>query len=193
MTKAELVTETCEYLKESNIRKPVAVPKQRFTITDDEGHGRTFTVKGKEKNVLYTANDVRNILNALIEITLDTVKHGGYIYIPRIGTLKVCYRKERKVRIPNSRQWKLVPARYVPKIDFVTAIKDAARVYEAYLIEQGVPLCEEKPKRKRGRPKKDAEIEREDRVDKFGIPEQTVYDMYELDQDMIDEDDEDVT
>lgn len=154
MTKGELISKTCEVLRESGKRKIVHVPKQHFTITDEEGHGRVFTVKGKDKTTLYTLDDIRNVFNAIISIVMDTVKHGESVYVPGIGTLKIHYREARKVRVPGTTKWKEVPAHYVPKLDCAWALKEAAKIYETYVIEKGDPLKEETPKRGRGRPKK---------------------------------------
>lgn len=154
MNKSELVSAVYNYLKDAEIKKPVTVPKSQFTITDDEGHVRHFAVKRRDKEVLYSPDDVKHIVNAMIDIVLDTMKHGESISIPKIGTLHIHYREARKVRIPGSRQWKDVPAHYVPKIEFAAAIKESARIYEAYMIENGDPLFQPKEKRGRGRPRK---------------------------------------
>lgn len=153
MTKAELIDAVYTLLKESNIRKPVAVPKQQFTITDDEGNSRMFTVKRKDREALYTMVDVRNIINMMINVIVDSMQHGIPIYLPRIGTLCVQYREASKVRIPGSRQWADIPAHYVPKMNFSEAMRDAARIYEAYISENAPPEAPTKPKRGRGRPR----------------------------------------
>lgn len=155
--KGDLLSKTCDYLKEKGLRKPVHVPKQQFTITDDEGHSRNFTVKRQDKEALYTMDDVRKILDAMVDIVIDTVKHGEPVYIQKIGTLNIRYREARKVRIPGTRQWKDVPGHYVPKLEYAQTLKDAARIYESYVVERGDPLTVPKPKRGRGRPRKNQE------------------------------------
>ncbi len=186
MTKSELISKTCEVLRESGKRKIVHVPKQQFTITDDEGHSRMFSVKRQDRTTLYTIDDVRNVMNVMIDLVMDTVKHGDYVYIPGIGTLKIHYREARKVRIPGTRQWKDVPAHYVPKLDCAWALKEAARIYESFVLEKGDPLKAEKPKRGRGRPRKNPiepieEDMREEEFEEEELPE--MFDDYDDEED----------
>jgi nucleoid DNA-binding protein len=154
VNKTELVSAVYNYLRDAEIKKPVTVPKSQFTITDDEGHVRHFAVRRRDKEVAYSPDDVKHVVNAMIEIVLDTMKHGESVYIPKIGTLHIHYREARKVRIPGTRQWKDVPAHYVPKVEFATALKESAKIYESYMIENGDPLFQPKEKRGRGRPRK---------------------------------------
>lgn len=151
---SEFVSSVYNHLRESDARKPVTIPKSQFTITDDEGHVRHFSVKRRDKEVLYSPDDVKKILYAIVDIVLDALKHGETISIPRVGTLHIHYREARKVRIPGSRQWKDIPAHYVPKLDPALALRESAKVYEAYKIEDGDPLFTPPPKRGRGRPRK---------------------------------------
>lgn len=157
MTKAELIAKVCDVLREMDARKPVSIPKQQFTITDDSGNSRSFHVKRRDKEVLYTVDDIRQILDAAIDVVLDTVKHGESISIKKLGTLHIHFREARKTRIPGTRQWTDIPAHYVPKLEYSSALREAARIYEAYKIEAGDPLFENKPKRGRGRPRKNRE------------------------------------
>lgn len=159
MKKSEFVSGVYNCLKDANARKPITIPKSQFTITDDEGHVRHFSVKRRDKEVLYSPKDVSNILDAMIEFVLDAIKHGEVIYIPKIGTLHVHFREARKVRIPGTNNWKDVPAHYVPKLDPALALRESAKIYEAYKIENGDPLFTPPPKRGRGRPRKNGAAE----------------------------------
>lgn len=179
MNKVELIDAVCNNLRNENKRKPVSVPKQVFTITDDEGSSRTFTVKRKDRMAIYTLDDVKNVINATIDILIDAVKRGEPVYIPKIGTLSTHFREARKVRIPGSRQWKDIPAHYVPKMDYATCIKDAARVYETYIKEIHPPQPE-KPKRGRGRPRK------VDPAD-YAIPKVAELEKIETDEESVEE------
>lgn len=150
----EFVSNVYNHLRESDARKSITIPKSQFTITDDEGHVRHFSVKRRDKDVLYTSDDVKKILNAMVDIVLEAIKHGETISIPKIGTLHIHYREARKVRIPGTTKWKDVPAHYVPKLDPALALRESAKIYEAFKIEDGDPLFVQPPKRGRGRPRK---------------------------------------
>lgn len=153
MNKQELAEEMCKLLKQNDVRKPISIPKQKFTISDETGNSRMFTVKQKDKRALYTQEDCKNMLDVLVVVLAEAVKKGDPIYIPKFGTLTAHYRAPRKVRLPGSRKWKDIPAHYVPKMDYAKAIRDAAKIYETYMNEVHPPEPE-KPKRGRGRPKK---------------------------------------
>ena len=156
MTKAEFCSKIYEYLKNNNIRKPVSIPRQTFTITDDEGHSRVFTVKRRDRLILYNMGDIRDIMDAFIQVMIECVARGDVVQLPRIGSISAQFRAETKVRIPGSHKWKTVPAHYIPKARFAKAMFDAAKIYEAFLIENGQMPTEAKGKRPTsGRPRND--------------------------------------
>lgn len=150
MKRDEVVSLVCEALKQTNTRKFVSIPKQEFTITDDEGHSKKFAVKRADKEVLYTNTDVRNVVDMLIEVLLEAMRNGESVYLPKFGTICPHYREARRARIPNSRQWCDIPAKYVPKLKFSKAMVDAAREWESRVIENGDPLLVPVEKRKKG-------------------------------------------
>jgi nucleoid DNA-binding protein len=158
--KAELLGKIFDYLLANDIRKPVAIPKQTFTITDDTGNSRVFSVKRKDREAHYTLDDIRKVLDAFIKVAVDAVARGDSIFLPQIGTVSAQFRKERKVRIHGTMKFQTIPAHYVPKAKFAKAMRDAARVYEAYLIDNGFEIDPEKAaaalieKKKPGRPSK---------------------------------------
>lgn len=154
MNKTEFCGKIYEYLRNNNIRKPVSIPRQTFTITDDEGHSRVFTVKRRDRLVLYTMKDIKDIVDGFIQAMVECIARGDVIQLPRIGSISAQYRAETKVRIPGSHKWQTIPAHYVPKARFAKAMCDAAKIYEAFLIENGQMPTEAKGKRpSAGRPK----------------------------------------
>ena len=188
MNKSELVAKTCELLKESDARKPVSIPKQQFTITDDCGNSRVFSVKRKDKEVLYTIDDVKRIIDVAVDLIVDAIKHGEQVSIKKIGTLHIHYRAARKTRIPGTSQWVDIPAHYVPKLEYASALMEAARIYEAYKIEAGDQLLGKK-KGRPGRPRKHTE-EIDELMDFFGseyTPDEGEFEI-ESDDDDIEED-----
>lgn len=152
MNKAEFLSAIYDILLTSGKRKPVYVPKQQFTITDDEGHSHTFSVRRKDRKSHYTLEDVKNITDALAEYIIDAVKHGEEVYFPQIGTFHAQFRAARKTRIPNSREWVTIPEHYVPKVEFAPQLKRAALIYESFKEEGQDRIDVPKKKRGRGRP-----------------------------------------
>lgn len=156
MNKAELIKRTFDYMIKNDIRKPVVMPKHSFTITDDEGHSKVFSVKRKDKEMHYTLNDIKNVLTVAVDVMVDAVARGEEVAVPKLGVISAKYRAEHKVRIQGSMKWRTIPGHYLPKINFSKAMKDAARIYEAFLIDIGEDLKPEKPKYSgKGRPPKD--------------------------------------
>ena len=51
MNKRELVSAVTEVLKQNGIKKTIRMPKQKFTISDNEGNSKDFTVKKSDKTV----------------------------------------------------------------------------------------------------------------------------------------------
>lgn len=161
MNKAELIRRTFEHMLANDIRKPVVIPKQSFTITDDDGHSKVFSVKRKDKDMHYTMDDIRKVLTVAVEMIIDAVSRGEEVSVTRLGVISAKYRAEHKVRIPGSMKWRTIPGHYIPRISFSKAMKDAARVYEAFLVDIGEDIVPETPKYSgRGRPTKDQKPKR---------------------------------
>jgi nucleoid DNA-binding protein len=135
MNKKELSSRVAEVLRANNIRKPVSVKKQTFRITDEEGNTADFHIKQQDKNVLYTVDDVLNIIDACISVITDSIKHGEEISIKGFGNLGVHYRAARRTKEPISGEWCEIEARYVPKFSFGNDLRMAAKLYELSLLE----------------------------------------------------------
>lgn len=136
MKKKELISRVAEALRENNIRKPVSVKKHSFHITDDDGNRADFHVKQQDKFVLYTAEDVANILDACMTVVSDAIKNGEEVSLKGFGTLGVHYRAARRTKEPNSGEWCEIEARYVPKFTFGSDLRMAAKLYEVSLSER---------------------------------------------------------
>ena len=135
MTRKELISYTTSVLRDNDIRKPVKLPKQTFHISDDEGNQKDFIVRKSDKNVIYTVNDVENILDALVAVVTDAIKRGDSVSIQGFGSLGVHKRAARATKIPETDTWVEVPARYVPKFKFGNDLRMAAKMYEMSLDE----------------------------------------------------------
>lgn len=134
MNKKDLARKVTNVLRDNKVKKPIAERTHTFHITDDEGNKATFSVKKKGTSVIYTIDDVINIIDACISVIIDAIKHGEEIAIHSFGTLKLHHRKARMTREPISGEWCEVKARYVPKFFFGKDLRVAARMYE--LINQ---------------------------------------------------------
>lgn len=142
MNKKELISRVTETLRENDLRKPVSVRKHTFHITDDEGNSADFNIRQQEKSVLYTADDVANIIDASLAVILDAIRKGEEISVKGFGTLGLHYRAARRTKEPNSGEWCEVDARYVPKFAYGNDLRMAAKLYEVSLTEKPESLPE---------------------------------------------------
>lgn len=130
MNRKELIERAAAILRESDTRKPIMIQRHTFTITDDAGSSAKFVVRRKEKDVLYNADDVSNIIDACLTAVIESLKRGEDVTIKGFGTISLHHRAARRTKEPNTGEWCEVEARYVPKIVFGKDMKMAARVYE---------------------------------------------------------------
>lgn len=142
MNKKEFISRVAEALRENDLRKPVSVRKHTFHITDDEGNSADFNIRQQEKSVLYTADDVANIVDASLAVILDAIRKGEEISVKGFGTLGLHYRAARRTKEPNSGEWCEVDARYVPKFAYGNDLRMAAKLYEVSLTEKPESLPE---------------------------------------------------
>lgn len=130
MNRKELIERAAAILRESDTRKPIMIQRHTFTITDDTGSSAKFVVRRKEKDVLYNADDVSNIIDACLAAIIESLKRGEEVTVKGFGTISLHHRAARRTKEPNTGEWCEVEARYVPKIVFGKDMKMAARVYE---------------------------------------------------------------
>lgn len=135
MYKKDLVNKAVQILKDNNIKKPVQIRKNVFHISDSEGNSANFTVKQQEKNVMYTIDDVNNILDALLLSVEDALKSGEEITLRGFGTISLVYRSPKMMKKLGEDEYSITNGKYVPKIQFGNAIKMAAKIYELKMNE----------------------------------------------------------
>lgn len=194
MKKNEFIGRVYDMLHDTGAKKPVAIPKQKYTITDDAGNSRQFTIKRQDGEAYYTMEDIKKVFRAIIAVTIDSMRHGDTVYIPNIGTLSFSYRKATKCKLPGKNEWVDVPAHYVPKMQWAKSMRNAARIFEAYMIENTALEEPVRIKRKRGRPRRNNPIsELTDQIE-AGLARDEMNDDLNIDiDDLIDEmDDEDI-
>lgn len=133
MNKKELINKTVELLQENDVRKRIATHKTTLHISDDNGNKTDFEIKRAERGLLFTAGDVTQIIDAVLAIVDDTLKHGKTVTIRGYGTLGLKYRKTRTTKHPETGKPIKIKAHYAPKFIFGDTLKLAAKVYEMSL------------------------------------------------------------
>lgn len=136
MNKFEFIRAVTDTLKANDLRKPVSIPKQTYYISDDEGNARSFSVKKKDKNILFTIEDVKAIVNSCIEVIEDCLKRGEPISFSNFGTLGLKYRKPRQVKPFNSEDKVEIEGRFIPKFSFGKDLRLCAKLYEMSLKDR---------------------------------------------------------
>ncbi len=136
MNRKELISRVASVMRENNVRKSVSFPKQVFHISDDEGNSKDFVVKKGEKNVLFCADDIENILNACLFVIKDALKKGEEVSIKGFGSLGLKYRVKRATKKFGTDEWIDVDARYIPKFTFGNDLRMCAKVYELSLTDR---------------------------------------------------------
>ena len=137
MNKKEFATRVSETLRENNLRKPVSIRKHTFHITDSEGNSADFDIRRRDKSVIYTYDDVINIIDACVAVIIDALKRGEDVTIRGFGSLGLKYRATRRTKEPGTEKWCEIEAHHVPKFDIGNDLKMAARLYDLALKEQG--------------------------------------------------------
>lgn len=130
MNKKDLVSRASEILRQNDMRKPVKIKKHRFQIIDEEGNTADFTVKRADKQVLYTVDDINNIIDACLEAVLESIRRGEEVNIRGFGTLGLHYRAARRTKQPGTEDWYEIDAHYIPKFFSGNELKAAAKVYD---------------------------------------------------------------
>ena len=130
MNKKELASKVADVLRLNDIRKPVKIKKHSFKITDEEGHIASFSVKPKDKMILYSVDDVLNIIDACLAVIIDAMKNGEEVAIRGFGSLGLHYRAARRAKQPGTDEWCEIDAHYTPKFFVGNDLKDAAKLYD---------------------------------------------------------------
>ena len=130
MNRRDLTRNAADILRRNNVRKTIAIPKQVFHISDDNGTQRDFVVKRADKEVLYTIDDVVLILDALICVIKESLKTGEPVSIQGFGTFGLKYRKPRQTKQVNTDDTITIDGRFVPKFSFGNDLRLCAKIYE---------------------------------------------------------------
>lgn len=136
MNKRDFVRRVSEVLRDSDIKKPISIPKQVFHISDDEGNSKDFTVKKVDKYAIYTANDISAIMDACLYVIQESLKKGEPISLHGFGTFSLRYRKPRATKSIKENEDIVIEGRYVPKFSFGNDLRLCAKMYELSLSDR---------------------------------------------------------
>jgi len=146
MNRRDFVKKVTDVLRKNDIKKPVSIPKQVFTISDNEGNTRDFSVKKTNKKVIYTLEDVSAIVDACLEVAMDSLKRGEEVNIHGFGALGLKYREERWTKSVRTGEKVIIEGHYVPKFSFGKTLRMCAKIYELSLkdrLEEPEPIYDE--------------------------------------------------
>lgn len=136
MNRRDFIRAAASKLREDGIKKEVSIPKQVFTISDGDGNSKQFSVKGRDKEVIYTNEDVDRILSACEAVAKECLKQGEYVKFQGFGCLGLNYRKPRMTKSMIDGEEIVIPGKYVPKFTFGNDLRMCARVYEMSLKDR---------------------------------------------------------
>lgn len=136
MIKKEMISRIAALLRENDIRKPVSIPKQVFHISDDNGNSKDFKVRQIDRNVLYTAEDVENIIDACQYVIQDALKNGETVSVHGFGRLELMYTKERTAKNVLDGQEVFIEGHYRPRFLVGNDLRRCAQVYEQMLKDR---------------------------------------------------------
>ena len=130
MNKTELVSNISHVLRDKGVRKRIRAPRHVFHISDDEGNSKDFIVKETNKTAVFNAEDITEVLDAMIEVVKDALMRGEKVSIHGVGSLGVRYTKfgPKKIVGPGD-EGVPIPPRYVPKFTYGKDLKRCARIY----------------------------------------------------------------
>ena len=135
MNRTEFVHAIYDKLREYNLRKPIRSPRHVFHISDDSGNTKDFVIKASETSYLYTEQDIKNILETAMDVSLDALKSGDEVAITGYGTLGLKYRKARHTTQFKTRERIDIPGHHVPMLSFGKSMKAAAKLYDLSLTD----------------------------------------------------------
>lgn len=129
MYRKELTSNMVSYLRDNGMKKRIIIPKSRFLISDDDGNQKYFYIRGSDRMIAYTVDDVDNMLEAFTEVVLRAISNGEKVSLKNLGSFEVWYRKPRRTKSIVSGQWVEVPGRYLPRFSFSNGPKQCAASY----------------------------------------------------------------
>lgn len=137
MNRKGLVRGIAAFLRDNNIRKPVAIPKKTLHISDDDGNVKDIVIKGMDKQAPFTVDDVETIIDTCLYVIQESLKKGEPVTIQGFGSLGLKYRKARSTKKIGTTERQEIPGRYIPKFSFGNDLRVCAKLYELSLNDAG--------------------------------------------------------
>ena len=141
MNRKELIRRVAEELRNNGKRKPVLFPKRIFHISDDDGYTKDFTVQGTGRGILYTAEDVENIIDMCVEVIEDALRHGETVTVRGFGSLGLRSYKYNKGMYKDA-TGQFPDTTYVPKFAPGSDLRTCGRLYGLSLQDSVVSRAE---------------------------------------------------
>lgn len=136
MNRRDLTRTAADMLRKNNARKTITIPRQVLHISDDNGVQKDFIVRRKDKDILYTIDDVNVILEALITVIKESLKAGDEVSIHGFGTFGLKYRMPRSTKSVNTNDPITIAGHFIPKFTFGKDLKMCAKIYEMHFDDR---------------------------------------------------------
>lgn len=133
MNKRDLIRQVAEVMRHDDIRKSVSVERKVFHISDDDGNHKDFVLKGIDRKVPYSIEDVKIIFDTCLYVIQEALKSGESVSIQGFGSFGIQYRKPRATKRFGDKAWIEIRGRYLPKFTFGKDLKLCAKLYELSL------------------------------------------------------------
>lgn len=131
MFKKEFIAKVRDNLKEQGVKREIKFPSHYVSIYNVDGSVKHMKFNGEVREANYSLNDVQNILNMVLDTIVDAIRDGEEVSLVGFGKF---YSKEHKARRSidprNTSEWYDIPAYRVPKFQYGTNLKLAAKACE---------------------------------------------------------------
>lgn len=135
MNKIELARHAAMLMRDQGYKKEITIPRHVFHISDDEGNTKNFVVRGENKQVTLTGDDVEAVIDACVHVIEDALKAGDQVSVRGFGSLGLIYRKGRALKNVADGSDVYAQPRYAPKFYFGKDLKICAKIYEQSLAD----------------------------------------------------------
>lgn len=136
MDKRGLINKTVQLLSEQDARKPVPAKRSAIHISDDDGHSHNFIISKPQTALLFTKRDVGLVVDALMDVIIESIQDGESISVYGFGTLGIQKRAARTTKHPVTKEPIVVNERYTAKFVPSGDLRRAAKLYGVQMREQ---------------------------------------------------------
>ena len=129
MNRIDLV-KALKLLSDNGVKKAIHQKKQILHITLDGGDSADFVIKPRDRMIMYTTDDVVNILEALMATIAESLSRGDPVFIREFGTFTLVKRRAKRIGDPNNGGLMDIGPKITPKFKCGQSLKMAAKLYE---------------------------------------------------------------